>query len=48
MVLVAGLLLLIATAIDAAADKPINQLYLGLGVVLVIFSTAMLIFRKNK
>ena len=47
MVLVAGLLLLIAVAIDAVSGKQITQLYLWLGVALVVFSTALLLFRKK-
>jgi hypothetical protein len=47
MVLVAALMLLTATAIDAFSGRQINQLYLGLGVVLIIFSTAMLLFKRR-
>lgn len=47
MVLVAGLMLLAASAIDAYIGKEVNSLYLGIGTVFVIFSTALLIFKKK-
>ena len=45
--LVAGALLVIAMMINFFGDKEVNKLYLGLGLVLVVFSSAMLLFRKK-
>jgi hypothetical protein len=47
MVLVAGILLLAAMGINALNGAPVNSLYLLLGVLLVAFSSAVLIFKKN-
>ncbi len=47
MVLVAALMLLTACLLNKISGSPVNSLYLGLGVVLVIFSSAMLIFKKD-
>ena len=47
MILVAGLLLLAACLVDKIGDKPVNRFYLGLGVVFVIVSTGILIFKKK-
>ncbi len=47
MVLVAALLLLTACLLNKISGTEVNLLYLGLGVVLVIFSSAMLIFKKD-
>lgn len=48
MLLVAGLLLLVACLIDNFNSKQVNQLYLAIGIVFVVFSTGMLIFKKRK
>lgn len=47
MLLVAGLMLLLACLIDKLRGVEVNTFYLGFGAAAVIFSTAMLIFRKN-
>ena len=47
MMLVAGVLLVIAMTINFFGDKEVNKLYLGLGLVLIILSTAVLLFKKK-
>jgi len=47
MVLVASLMLLAACLINYFNDKEINNWYLGIGIVLFIFSTAMFIFKRK-
>lgn len=48
MLLVAGLLLLTACLIDNFNSKSVNHLYLALGIVFVLFSSGMLIFKSGK
>ncbi len=45
--LVAGAMLVIAMMIDYFGDKEVNKYYLGIGLILIIFSTAMLLFKKK-
>lgn len=45
--LVAGVLLVAAMMINFFGDKEVNKLYLGLGLVLIIFSSAILLFKKK-
>ncbi|MGI8555644.1 MAG: hypothetical protein ACR2LT_04735 [Pyrinomonadaceae bacterium] len=47
MMLVAGLMLVAAMAINFFSDHEVNKYYLGIGLLLVIFSTAMLLFKKK-
>ena len=47
MMLVAGAMLVIAMTIDFFGNKEVNKYYLGLGLILIIFSTAMLLFKKK-
>ncbi|MGI9035865.1 MAG: hypothetical protein ACR2GD_07475 [Pyrinomonadaceae bacterium] len=47
MMLVAGLMLVAAMAINFFSSNEVNMYYLGLGLILVIFSSAMLMFKKK-
>ncbi len=47
MMLVAGLMLVIAMTIDFFGDKEVNKYYLGIGLILIISSTAMLLFKRK-
>jgi hypothetical protein len=47
MLLVASLLLLTACLIDKLNNKEVNQIYLALGLIVLIFSSGMLIFKKR-
>ena len=47
MMLVAGLMLVAAMLINYFSEKEVNKYYLGLGLILVIISSGVLLFRKK-
>jgi LPXTG-motif cell wall-anchored protein len=48
MLLVSGLLLVIGSLINHLSGNEVNLWYLGFGLLMLIFSTAMLLFYKKK
>ena len=47
MMLVAGVMLVIAMLINYFGNKEINKYYLGIGLILIIISSAVLLFKKK-